>query len=180
MPKQNTLRKQRTSQLDKGSCFQFEIKLAKAEHAAEAENEQDPAAPNEQLAFSELKPRALLVEDNDVNIIVAQTMIEEIGLQVDVAKNGLEAIEMLRENQQQEQQPYSLVFMDCQMPVMDGYEATTKLREDERFAHLPIIAMTAHAMQGDKEKCLAAGMSDYIAKPIQQEILQKTVNEWLK
>ena len=169
-----------TSQLDKGSCFQVEMKLAKAEHSAEPENDVDPATHGEQLAFNDLKPRALLVEDNDVNIIVAQTMIEEIGLQVDVAKNGLEAIEMLSENQRQAQQPYSLVFMDCQMPVMDGYEAATKLREDERFAHLPIIAMTAHAMQGDKEKCLAAGMSDYIAKPIQREILQKTVNEWLK
>jgi PAS domain S-box-containing protein len=110
----------------------------------------------------------LLVEDNDVNRLVAVSMLEELGCQVTQALNGLEALECL------EKQDFAVIFMDVQMPEMDGFEATRKIREQEaqqtaNSQHQLIVAMTANAMQGDAENCLAAGMDDYIAKPISLE-----------
>ncbi|MBF0459833.1 MAG: response regulator [Magnetococcales bacterium] len=104
--------------------------------------------------------RLLLAEDMPINQQVAQELLEGVGLLVDIAQNGAEAVRMV------EAHPYDAVLMDIQMPVMDGYDATRLLRKDPRFEHLPIIAMTAHAMGGDREKCLAAGMNDHISKPI--------------
>jgi signal transduction histidine kinase/CheY-like chemotaxis protein len=114
----------------------------------------------ESSALSRLAPgRILLVEDNPVNQKVATRMLEKLGMVVDVAGNGLEAIQKL------EQHSYDLVFMDCQMPVMDGYAAAKEIRA--RKNHVPIVAMTADAMEGARERCLEAGMDDYIVKPIQ-------------
>ncbi|MBA5685858.1 hybrid sensor histidine kinase/response regulator [Rugamonas apoptosis] len=116
----------------------------------------------------------LLVEDNEVNQEVAQQILSDAGVRVDIASNGALALARLAAND------YDGVLMDCQMPVMDGYDATRKLREDVRHAALPVIAMTANAMVGDKEKCLAAGMNDFIAKPIDVAQLFTTLARWVK
>ncbi|MCC7699622.1 MULTISPECIES: response regulator [Janthinobacterium] len=115
----------------------------------------------------------LLVEDNEVNQEVAQHILNDAGIRVDIAGNGAIALAKIEEN------AYDGVLMDCQMPVMDGYQATRKLRQDPRYSNLPVIAMTANAMVGDKEKCLDAGMNDFIAKPIDVAQLFGTLARWI-
>ncbi|ACA85800.1 response regulator [Shewanella woodyi] len=125
------------------------------------------------------KVRILLVEDNYVNQLVATGVLEDFKVSVDVADNGVQAIHMLLNA---EDPPYSLVLMDCQMPEMDGYEASRAIRRGEagdRYKQIPIIAMTANAMMGDKEKCLDSGMDDYLAKPIEPEKIYFKLNQWL-
>lgn len=115
----------------------------------------------------------LLVEDITFNQKVALKMLERLGYQADVANNGLEALSALR------RQPYDLVFMDVQMPEMDGLETTRQIRQECVDQSQPwIIAMTAHAMQGDKEECLSAGMNDYITKPIRSEALVQAFDNY--
>ncbi len=116
----------------------------------------------------------LLVEDNAVNQEMALEILVAANIRVDVANNGAEAVEKVA------QANYDGVLMDCQMPVMDGFEATRKIRSDKRFAHLPILAMTANAMTGDKEKCIECGMNDHIAKPIDVGQLFITLGRWIK
>ena len=118
--------------------------------------------------------RVLLVEDNEINMELALELLEEAGIHVDVAINGAEAVEKVG------QTAYDGVLMDCQMPVMDGFEATRRIRQDPRFANLPILAMTANAMAGDKEKCLECGMNDHIPKPIDVAQLFLTMAQWIK
>jgi len=120
----------------------------------------------------------LLVEDNKTNQEVALYTLEDLGVSADVADNGKEALEKL----QQRGSKYSLIFMDCQMPIMDGYTATSMIREDPDyvdFRELPIVAMTAHAMTGDREKCLQAGMSDYMTKPFDISTLSNMLTKWM-
>jgi signal transduction histidine kinase/ActR/RegA family two-component response regulator len=122
------------------------------------------------------KIRILVAEDNPVNQKVAQVLLGKMGLQSDVAANGLEAVNALQTT------PYDLVLMDCQMPEMDGYEATSKIRQLGSNAlnpHIPIIAMTALAMHGDREKCIQAGMNDFIAKPVLRRELVGMLARWL-
>ncbi len=118
--------------------------------------------------------RILIVEDNAANLKLAVRMVERLGYRADVAGNGTEALNVLG------QVRYDAVLMDCQMPEMDGYEATREIRrgEDDR-RHLPIIAMTASAMAGDRERCLAAGMDDYISKPVKLHIVAAVLERWL-
>ncbi len=115
----------------------------------------------------------LLVEDNEINQLIAEELLSTVGYSVDIANNGQEALEML------EKQYYDLVLMDIQMPVMDGLTASQKIRQQEKFSNLPVIAMSAHAMSGDKEISLAHGMNDHITKPINPQVLYKSIQFWL-
>jgi two-component system sensor histidine kinase/response regulator len=123
--------------------------------------------------------RILLVEDNEINQDVAQGTLGHLGIEVTITYNGQEAIEVLHAALNAGTL-FDAVLMDCQMPVLDGYEATRILRREPHFAELPIIAMTANAMAGDREKCLAAGMNDYVTKPIIFDDLFSTLTRWLK
>ncbi|NCC40427.1 MAG: response regulator [Gammaproteobacteria bacterium] len=118
--------------------------------------------------------KVLLVEDNEINQEVALELLSNNGLMVEVANHGAQALEWL------EREPFDGVLMDCQMPVMDGYEATRRLRAQARFKDLPILAMTANAMTGDRERVLAAGMNDHIAKPINVGELFQTLARWIR
>ncbi|MBF0454599.1 MAG: response regulator [Magnetococcales bacterium] len=118
--------------------------------------------------------RILLVEDNAINRQVAQEILEGVGLVLGLAFDGLEAIERVKQSE------YDLVLMDIQMPKMDGLEATREIRRDPRFQELPIVAMTAHAMTGDREKSLASGMNDHIAKPIDRKKLYSSLIKWIQ
>ena len=118
--------------------------------------------------------RVLLVEDNEVNRELAEEMLRNIGLSVDTAENGRQAVDAVQQN------AYELVLMDCQMPVMDGYAATAMIRDELQLGQLPIVAMTANALASDRERCLAAGMNDHIPKPIDVAVLHATLAHWLK
>jgi len=116
----------------------------------------------------------LLVEDNILNQELAVEILELEGIRVDIANNGAEAVEKVKYNN------YDGVLMDCQMPVMDGFEATRIIRSDDRFKNLPIIAMTANAMSGDRERCIECGMDDHIPKPIDVEKMLNVLARWIK
>lgn len=118
--------------------------------------------------------RMLLVEDNLMNQEVALELLENVGAEVTIANNGQEALEILKN------ETYDVVLMDLQMPVMDGYQATRAIRRQPKFKKLPVIAMTANAMSGDREKCLEAGMDDHIAKPINVKQMYATLAKWVQ
>jgi len=118
--------------------------------------------------------KVLLVEDNEINQEVASDLLEIAKVQVTIANNGQEGIEAIEQNN------FDAVLMDLQMPVMDGYTATRQIRSQAQFADLPIIAMTANTMAGDREKCLQAGMNDHVAKPFNPNDLYKTLSKWIK
>jgi signal transduction histidine kinase/DNA-binding response OmpR family regulator len=125
--------------------------------------------------------RILLVEDNPLNCEVALSILEDLNFQADVAENGVQALRALVSAGSDS--PYDLILMDCQMPEMDGYEATRKIRAGQLGIHnyaIVIIAMTANAMKGDREKCIEAGMDDYLTKPINVSVLQDTLEKWLE
>jgi len=122
--------------------------------------------------------RILLVEDNEINQTVASEYLLTLGFECELAKNGIEALNILN----QRDKHFDLVLMDCQMPEMDGYETTKKIRQDITYAHrkhIQVIALTAHAMEGDREKCLASGMNSYISKPIDKAQLAAEIHRWL-
>lgn len=118
--------------------------------------------------------KVLVVEDNEINLELTLDLLVNNGIYAEVATNGLEALDML------DKEVFDGVLMDCQMPVMDGYEATEKIRQQQRFKTLPILAMTANAMAGDREKVLAAGMNDHISKPINVNEMFHTMSQWIK
>jgi CheY-like chemotaxis protein len=121
-------------------------------------------------------PRVLLVEDNPVNQLVASEMLMSLGCTVRVANSGQESLRAMAD------EPFDLVFMDCQMPEMDGFEATRRWRLDEALrgsARLPVVALTANAILGDREDCLAAGMDDYLPKPVSREQLAVALKRYV-
>lgn len=133
-----------------------------------------PTSPPQQGSpNSERRAHILLVEDNPVNQLVAKGMLAKLGCDVSVAKQGVEALEQLERND------FDLVLMDCNMPVMDGYEASRRIRQSGRWPTLPIIALTANAMPEERERCRAAGMNDYLAKPFRREELLTLINQWV-
>jgi CheY-like chemotaxis protein len=126
------------------------------------------------------KAKILLVEDNRINQQVALGILRKFDYSIDIAVNGVNAIDILEKKDPEE--PYDLILMDCQMPEMDGYQATKHIRnnmDSVLFSTIPIIAMTANTMKGDKEKCLASGMNDYISKPINPKLLEEKISYWL-
>lgn len=124
-----------------------------------------------------LRGHVLLVEDNPVNQLVAKKMLEKLGISFELASNGQEAVDRIQAGHE-----FDLVLMDCQMPVMDGYAATDEIRKREQSdtqTRLPVVAMTANAMDGDREKCIAAGMDDYVSKPVKMTELRSVLQKWL-
>lgn len=120
--------------------------------------------------------RVLLVEDELVNQMVCKQVLQKMGIEVTAVENGQQAIDAVFSDR------FDLVLMDCQMPVMDGYAATRSIRTDEQarsLPRLPIIAFTAHAMRGDREACIDAGMDDYLSKPFEIVDLQNILQQWL-
>ena len=163
------------STLGEGSTFWFTARLGRAEGVVSGGDD----AP-EVVASSTECPRrpdclVLVAEDNVVNQRITTLMIEREGYRGEVARNGREALELLQSDR------FDIVLMDCQMPEMDGFEATRQQRERERETgqHIPIIALTANAMDGDRERCLAAGMDDYLAKPVVIGELRQMLDHWL-
>ncbi len=127
------------------------------------------------MALPQFPLRVLLVEDNSVNLLVAQRLLQVLGCEVETATQGEQALAALHAR------PFDVVLMDCQMPVLDGYDTTRRWRAHEAprgTARLPIVAMTANAMAGDRERCLQAGMDDYLSKPINRETLQAVLARW--
>jgi signal transduction histidine kinase/CheY-like chemotaxis protein/HPt (histidine-containing phosphotransfer) domain-containing protein len=133
--------------------------------------------PTSPVASAAVGGHVLLVEDNAVNRQVAQRLLSLVGVGFDIAENGRQGVEKLATER------YDAVLMDCQMPIMDGYTATRTIRKLEvdgvRSGHIPIIAMTANAMAGDREKCLASGMDDYMSKPLNRALLEQTLRKWI-
>ncbi|BCG45326.1 ATP-binding region ATPase domain protein [Citrifermentans bremense] len=166
------------SEPGQGSTFTFIVFLQYADEAPSGEEVDTPVElDNPMVAAGEVrkfKARVLLAEDNPVNCEVAFAMIAALGCQVDVAQNGKQAVEAVK------QQPYDLIFMDCQMPEMDGCQATRAIRQQELGSgrHTTVIALTAHAMEGAREYCLSAGMDDYLSKPFNLEQLQELIAKW--
>jgi len=161
------------SEPGRGSEFHFTVRLGIADSA------EVPAAgpaPIGDTAPAILRGRrVLLVEDNEFNQIVASELLSRVaGVDVSIARNGQEAIDRIRA------EPFDAVLMDVQMPLMDGHQVTALLRQDPRFASLPIIAMTAHAMARDREKAIASGMNDYVSKPFEPPQLFAVLARWMK
>ncbi len=154
-----------------GSRFWFTVSLpsvapAPAGDPVEAAETPEPRRPG--------RGRVLVVEDNAVNRKVAVAFLDRLGYMSDVATDGVEALEAMATAH------YDCVLMDCQMPRMDGYEAATRIRATEHDRHTPIVAMTASAMASDRERCLAAGMDDYLTKPLDRELLATTLQRWVR
>jgi CheY-like chemotaxis protein len=166
-----------------GATFHFTIQVAKAydqnlsdQRKTESEAKLTYRTPNESQNEQDIDRRrhlrVLLAEDNPINQKVAVWMLAKMGYRADVVGNGLEVLQSLQNIH------YDVIFMDCQMPEMDGFEATRQIRmREQKEGRTPvhIIAMTAHAMQGDRELCLAAGMNNYLAKPVRMKELQEVL-----
>lgn len=190
------------SEKGKGSLFEIYLPLqaepTESEQLSHTEADNTPAVNTEHREStkaehpSEAEARVLIVEDNPINQMVAQAMLSQLNIASDIANDGEQALEMLRNNAEHMQTGqtlvpdnqghyYAMALMDCLMPGMDGYTATEHIRAGVAGAYykqLPIVAMTANAMKGDREKCLQVGMDDYLAKPVSPEALQDALKQW--
>jgi signal transduction histidine kinase/CheY-like chemotaxis protein len=158
-----------TTEVGKGSTFFFTLPLI------EAKEEVEPAGASTVKASAPIldeRRSVLLVEDNQVNQRVALKLLEKLGFEAEVAVNGQEAVDLVASKR------FAAVLMDCQMPVMDGFEATRQIRAAETVKHTPIIALTARAQEEDRQLCLQAGMDDYMRKPIELAKLAEALNRW--
>ncbi|MCH2207878.1 MAG: transporter substrate-binding domain-containing protein [Lentisphaerales bacterium] len=153
------------SKPDKGSQFVVDLKFERV-------NSQVQKKKTTSLNKSLVELDVLLVEDNIVNQKIAMRILEKLGCHVRVAENGIIALQRLSE-----QQP-DIILMDCHMPVMDGYETTRKIRNDKQYGDMPIIALTANALESDKQKCLDCGMNDFLTKPFNKDVFQKVVQSY--
>ncbi len=164
------------SQYGQGAVFEFTVCMKKNTEApfpSDATQSKTTAVNNKEEAFFNGK-RVLVVEDNLTNQALAKAVLGNVGIHVTIAVNGKKAVEVL------EKEAFDAVLMDVQMPEMDGYEATRIIRKDIRFNKLPIIAMTANAIKGDKEKCLESGMNAYVSKPVNRKALFSILTEMLQ
>jgi len=161
------------SQPGQGTAFWFLIPLEPA--AAPAA----PASPAPVTMAAARRGRVLIVDDNPVNQLVAQRAVDRFGYRAEVVSGGAEALVAIREAARQ-RAPFDAVLMDCQMPDMDGYQTTAAIRHWENGKHrVPIIALTANCIEGDREKCLDSGMDDYLAKPFRLASLESTLERWI-
>jgi len=167
------------SEPGRGAEFSFHLQLSVRPDQLEQTAAESPASALPQVPVSDAsrgpdaRPVVLLADDNEVNRMVAGETLKRLGCEVAMAEDGRQALELMQ------QRAFSIVLMDCQMPVMDGYESTKKIRQLSGAAcHVPVIALTAHAMTGDRDKCLAAGMNDYLAKPFTLDTLQEKLERW--
>jgi signal transduction histidine kinase/CheY-like chemotaxis protein len=144
-------------------------------HQIDGEEAQQKRLPNQKI-FTTRKLRALVADDNKLNQQVAKLLLQGLNLEVEVVENGMEAVATFDTGE------FDIVFLDCQMPELDGYAAARIIKklQEQRETHVPIIAMTANALEGSREDCLAAGMDDYIAKPIEPAELEKILRAWSK
>lgn len=169
------------SEPEKGSTFWFTLDLEKIASPipslSDDYHQHEFVTDHTGAEIPQYNARVLVVEDNQTNQTVIKGILKNFGLSVELVADGLEALKSL------EQFSYDLIFMDCQMPEMDGYEATREIRNQQSMVKdhaITVIAMTANAMQGDREKCLAAGMDDYLTKPIDPSKLRRTLQLWLQ
>ncbi len=171
------------SDMGKGSKFFFTAKFGRSKSelsilgSSNLKTRENILKTAADKSFQQFNARALVAEDNPTNQIVAQGLLEVTGCIVDMVENGMEAVKAIEGSN-----VYDIIFMDCQMPVMDGYEATEKIRKIMKQSNrdIPIIALTANAMKGDREKCITAGMNDYLPKPFDKSQLIDILKQWLK
>ncbi len=167
------------SKLGIGSQFWFELTFEVSEEQIlekEIEHKLERVlGSSEDGDVSKLKLTVLVVEDNQLNQRITENQLKKMGYKVEMVYSGEEALKAL------ESKNYALILMDCQMPGMDGYEATKLIREREMTSgeHVPIIALTANAMVGDEEKCISVGMDDYLSKPVLFIKLEEKMNKWI-
>jgi CheY-like chemotaxis protein len=131
-----------------------------------------PAPSSERAEYRQFKARVLVAEDNPVNQRVVSGLLKKLGCEVELASDGSRAVEAWRQG------AFDLVFMDCQMPELDGFEATRRIRATQQ-KHVPIVALTAGVMEGDRERCLAAGMDAFLSKPVRLEELERALAQHL-
>ncbi len=162
------------SNIDQGSTFWFTVNL-KSLNDLSAESLQSENQENiMETKVITKQEKILLVEDNKVNQIVVKHQLRKIGYQCDIAENGQMALDLLQEKS------YDLIFMDCQMPILDGYDATRAIRQNDQTKDLIIIGLTAFAMETDKEKCIDAGMNSYLSKPCSVNEIEIIIEKWIK
>jgi len=163
------------SEAGKGSSFHFHARFGAQKEGVERENYSQDRVDNTEDVMQQLAgTRVLLVEDNDLNQELAQELLQDAGMKVVIANHGQEALDILAKDV-----TFDGILMDCQMPVMDGYAATREIRKNPAFKDTPIIAMTANAMAGDREKVIEAGMNDHIAKPLDVNQMFATLSRWV-